>query len=228
MRYSTSGPDPAPLSLFSICCWAEVKPPLRPPGPWVRTRGHRPWLGSEWEPRPAQTHPAVQGNRGWGTKNAAYGTVSTNTERLGQPPPPSSAFRAAAGAGDGAGAPPCPDGETGWQSPGVALPGPSDKKPALLPEIQPSFVNRLFPLLLARDWPHSRSQGRAVSEAGCIMQYRPSTQRLASVLQSRAESSATRRLRRNPAERCKLCLAALGCSPCSGPTGRPEEQGTGG
>lgn len=80
-------------------------------------------------------------------------------ERLGQPPPPSPACGAAPGAGDGADAPPCPDGEKGWQSSGVALPGPSDKEPALLPEIQPSFVNRRFPLLLlACGWPHSRSQ----------------------------------------------------------------------
>lgn len=56
-------------------------------------------------------------------------------------------MRAAPSAGDGVDSPPCPDGETGWPRLGVALPGPSDKEPALLPEIQPYFVNRI-PLLL--------------------------------------------------------------------------------
>lgn len=75
-----------------------------------------------------------------------------NIERLGQTPPPSPTCGAAPGPGDRA------DGETGWQSSGVASPGPSDKKPALLPEKQPSFVNRRCSLLLACGWPQSRSR----------------------------------------------------------------------
>lgn len=85
-----------------------------------------------------------------------------NIERLGRAPPPSLACGAAPGSGDGAYPPPCPDGETGWQSTGVALPGPSDKEVTLLPEIQPSFVNRRFPLLLlVCGWPQSRSRRRS-------------------------------------------------------------------
>lgn len=57
-------------------------------------------------------------------------------------------MRAAPGAGDSVDSPLCPDGEMGWQRLGVALTYPSDKDPALLPEIQPSFVNRI-PLLLS-------------------------------------------------------------------------------
>lgn len=73
-------------------------------------------------------------------------------------------MRAAPGAGDGVESPPFPDGETGCHRPGVALPGPSDKEPALQPEIEPSFVNRAL-LLPARGCP--KAGGRDAPGEGC-------------------------------------------------------------
>lgn len=83
-----------------------------------------------------------------------------NIERLGQRPPPSSACGLLPVLGTVWIPRRAPTVKRGGRDPGVALPSPGDKEPALLPEIEPSFVNRIPLLLPACGWPQSRSQRR--------------------------------------------------------------------
>lgn len=131
---------------------AAAQPRGRPAG-----TGHGPApLGAP----PTQTHPPVPGNRGQRTPEQPRGCFN-EYRAVGQPRPPSPA---APGAGDGVHSPPCPDGGTGCQRLGVALPGPGDKEAALQPEIQPSFVN-CIPLLPPGAGPAARA--RDAPGGGC-------------------------------------------------------------